>query len=85
MNAYLELLAQPEHKTVYTLNDEIANTNMTPRFTSAITSPLPKGITAQLIKASDNANTGANKKMIMLACVGIIVSFTISFRASANG
>jgi hypothetical protein len=63
----------------------MANQNKIPRFKSAITLEKLKGIITQTIKLKNKLKHGANKKIKVYALVGIIISFKISFIASAKG
>jgi len=62
--AYLELLAQPEHKIEYVPREEITNMYNTPIFKSLINNPNPNGITAQPRSAKVKHIIGDIKKII---------------------
>ena len=56
-----------------------------PTLMLAIAQPSSTGITAQAIMARPKVSIGAIRNSARLAPVGMMVSFIISFRASANG
>jgi len=85
MNAYLELADHPANRTPYTPTDEIAIVYRIPSEKSVSASPLPNGITAQPIRLNTRLIIGARKNRLFVACCGIIISFTTSLSASANG
>jgi len=85
MKAYFELADQPAKSTPYTPTDEIAIVYRIPSEKSVSASPLPNGITAQPIRLNTRLIIGARKNRLFVACCGIIISFTTSFSASANG
>ena len=84
-NGYLELLDQPAIIIPYTLSEDVANKYKTPTFKSDKTIWLDKGNTAQPIKLSIKVNIGATRNKTILELLGKIVSFTKSFKPSANG
>lgn len=79
------LLDHPANKIPYTFNDETANRYNIPKFKSQTTIPSEKGITDHPIKLKVKTSEGANKKILIFALVGNVVSFTNSFKPSARG
>ena len=84
-NAYLELADHPANRIPYTPTDEIAIEYRIPSEKSVSVSPLPNGITAQPSRLNTRLIIGARKNRLTVACCGITISFTTSFRASAKG
>lgn len=85
MKAYFELADQPAKRIPYTPTDEIAIVYRIPSEKSVSARPLPNGITAQPIRLNTRLIIGARKNRLFVACCGIIISFTTSLSASANG
>ena len=62
----------------------MANIYNIPTFILANTILLPKGITAQAVKANVSVTIGAKINIILLALAGIIISLNKYFKASAK-
>lgn len=77
------MLDQPAIIIECTLKEDNARRYSKPKLKSVEDQPLPKGITTQLATAKPQVNIGANKKIIILALFGNILSLANSFKASA--
>ena len=84
-NAYFEFDAQPAMMIPYTPIDEIAITNSRPALMLPTALLGPNGITAHAAKAGMIAIIGAIRNRPLLAFAGTMISFSNSFRTSANG
>ena len=83
--AYFELLDQPAIITECTLRDERAKIYRIPSRKSTSIAPSPTGSTTQPAMASPNVKIGESRKIKVLELLGLIDSFTKSFRPSAIG
>lgn len=85
INAYLELLAQPDKITLYTFKE--LNVNKSNKLKLEFTNKLlnEKGNNVQSVKLNDIIKIGANKKIKKFAFEGTIISFKINFIPSAIG
>lgn len=85
MKAYLLLLLHPAKRIPRIPTDDSAIENRIPSPRSARARPCPRGITDQPSRAKVSVIIGAEYRSTLLLILGTMVSFTTSFRASANG
>jgi len=75
---------QPANRTPYTPTEEIASVYRIPSEKSDSVRPAPNGITPHPSRLKISVITGARKNRLFVACAGITVSLTTSFKASAT-
>jgi hypothetical protein len=81
---YFEFADHPLIKIPYPPNEETAKAKNTPNSKSNIAKPSPKGIIAHPNNANIKVIQGPNTNNILLDCLGLIISFTNNFKASAT-